>query len=418
MKRAKGVRDILPVDINKWNFVESKFVDICNRYGYKEIRTPIFEYTELFVRGVGDTSDIVTKEMYTFKDKGNRSLTLKPEGTAPVVRAIIENGLLSEAMPQKYFYNTPCFRYERPQQGRQRQFHQFGVEAIGPDNPKIDAEVIDLIYNFLIDLGVDNLIVQINSVGCPICRAKYQDILLNYLNNKLANLCSDCNSRVNKNPMRIIDCKNEKCKEQIVDIPLMADYLCDDCKNDYEKLQEYLDILNINYKRNPYIVRGLDYYSKTAFEIQSDDLGAQNTICGGGRYNGLFKEIGNSDVTGIGFGLGIERLLNIIDILNIDIPENNKLDAYIITTDEAGYRESLKLRKDLLKNGIKCDINISDKSFKSQLKTTNKSNIQYGIIIGTEELSSNKYSIKDFYTGEQKLVNKDELINIINNKEI
>ncbi|MGL5752050.1 MAG: histidine--tRNA ligase, partial [Paraclostridium sp.] len=309
-KAPRGTKDITPKDSYKWNYVENKFREVCALFGYDEIRTPVFEHTELFQRGVGETTDVVQKEMYTFEDKGNRSMTLKPEGTAGVVRAFIENKMYADTQPTKLYYQTPCFRYERPQAGRQRQFHQFGIETLGSDKPSIDAEVIALAVQFFNELGLNNLETCINSVGCPTCRAEYNAKLKEYLEAKSDVLCETCNERKEKNPMRVIDCKNPVCKENIVDIPYMIDNLCDECTDHFGKVQEYLNEMDINYKVDKTIVRGLDYYKKTAFEIISNDIGAQSTVCGGGRYDGLVEQLGGpKGVSGIGFALGVERLL-------------------------------------------------------------------------------------------------------------
>ena len=286
-KAPRGTKDITPKDVYKWHYVEKKFREICALYGYEEIRTPIFEHTEVFARSVGDTTDVVQKEMYSFTDRGDRQLSLKPEGTAGVIRSFIENKMYADTQPTKLYYITPCFRYERPQAGRQRQFHQFGIEVLGSDGPSVDAEVISLAVQFFNEMGLKNLSVNINSVGCPTCREEYNRKLKEYLDKKVDVLCETCLERKDKNPMRVIDCKNPHCKENLQDIPFMIDHLCEDCKDHFDKLQTYLKEMDINYVVDKTIVRGLDYYKKTAFEIISNDIGSQSTVCGGGRYDRL-----------------------------------------------------------------------------------------------------------------------------------
>ncbi len=291
IKRPKGTEDITPAQVYKWQYVEALIREICALNGYAEIRTPAFEHTELFQRGVGETTDVVQKEMYTFEDKAGRSITLKPEGTSPAVRAFIENGIFNEPQPTKLFYFTPCFRYEKPQAGRFREHHQFGVEALGANDPSIDAEVINIAMTLYRRLGVEELELKINSIGCPNCRTEYNKKLKEYLSPKLDKLCETCQDRYNKNPMRIIDCKEERCKQQITDIPFMLDNLCEECSDHFDKFKEALELMGLEYTVDPRIVRGLDYYTKTAFEIVTDKIGAQGTVCGGGRYDGLVEEM-------------------------------------------------------------------------------------------------------------------------------
>ena len=386
-KAPRGTKDIIPAEAYKWNYLEEKFRDLCRLYGYEEIRTPVFEHTELFKRGVGDTTDIVQKEMYTFKDRGDRDLTLKPEGTAGVIRAFIENKMYAETQPTKLFYITPCFRYERPQSGRQRQFHQFGVEAIGSDTPSLDAEVISLAMQFLGEAGLNDLTVSINSVGCPVCREEYNRLLKDYLATKADVLCDLCNDRRDKNPMRVIDCKNETCQANIVDIPLMADHLCDNCKDHFKQLKAYLDEMNIKYVVDKKIVRGLDYYKRTAFEIISNDLGAQSTVCGGGRYDGLVEQIGGpSGYSGIGFGLGAERLLLTLEANGVEIGNPNHTDIFVVTIGDKAKLKSFSILKDLREHHISADKDHLDRSLKAQFKYSNKINAKYTIVIGNDEL--------------------------------
>lgn len=410
-KAPRGTKDIVPAEAYKWNYLEGKFRDLCRLYGYEEIRTPIFEHTELFKRGVGDTTDIVQKEMYTFKDRGDRDLTLKPEGTAGVIRAFIENKMYAESQPTKLFYITPCFRYERPQSGRQRQFHQFGVEALGSDTPSLDAEVISLAMQFLGEAGLKDLTVSINSVGCPVCREEYNQLLKDYLAAKADVLCDLCNDRRDKNPMRVIDCKNETCQANIVDIPLMADHLCENCKDHFSQLKLYLDEMDINYVVDKKIVRGLDYYKRTAFEIISNDLGAQSTVCGGGRYDGLVEQIGGpSGYSGIGFGLGAERLLLTLEANGVEIGNPNHTDIFVVTIGDKAKLKSFSILKDLRDNHISADKDHLDRSLKAQFKYSNKINAKYTIVIGDDELDKDEATLKNMETGDQKLIKISELV--------
>lgn len=416
-KAPRGTKDITPKESYKWNYVESKFREICGLYGYEEMRTPIFEHTELFKRSVGDTTDIVQKEMYSFTDKGDRDITLKPEGTAGVIRAFIENKLYSDAQPTKLFYITPCFRYERPQAGRQRQFHQFGVEAIGSDNPSLDAEVIGLAIQFFNEVGLKDLAVSINSVGCPTCRAKYNELLKSYLDAKSDVLCSTCLERKDKNPMRVIDCKNPTCKENLQDIPFMADHICDDCKDHFEKLQTYLTEMDVNFVVDKSIVRGLDYYKKTAFEIISNNIGSQSTVCGGGRYDGLVEQIGGPKGTsGIGFGLGVERLLLTMENNNIEIENPQSTDIYIVTIGDEAKTKSFKLLKDLRYNHISADSDHLDRSVKAQFKYSDKINAKFTIVIGDDELNNDSATLKNMQTSEQTTVKLSELVEELKNR--
>lgn len=417
-KAPRGTKDIIPKNSYKWNYLETKFKEVCKLYNYKEIRTPMFEHTELFQRGVGDTTDIVQKEMYTFKDKGDRSITLKPEGTAGAVRAFIENKLFADAQPTKIFYNTPCFRYERPQAGRYREFHQFGIEALGSDSPSLDAEVISLATQFLNSVGLDDLVVSLNSVGCPVCREKYNEILKNYLEERKDKICDTCNSRRDKNPMRVIDCKNESCQDVYKDIPLIADNLCDDCKEHFDTLKTYLDEMKIKYEIDKKIVRGLDYYKRTAFEIISNDLGAQSTVCGGGRYDGLVEQLGGpKGNSGIGFGLGVERLLLTLENKGVEIPNDNGIDIFIVTIGEKAALKSFSIVKDLRDNNISADKDHLNRSVKAQFKYSNKINSKFSIVLGDDELDKDEASLKNMQTSEQKTVKlsqlKEELKNLL-----
>ncbi|MGM9532241.1 histidine--tRNA ligase [Intestinibacter sp.] len=410
-KAPRGTKDVTPKDVYKWHYVEKKFREICALYGYEEIRTPIFEHTEVFARSVGDTTDVVQKEMYTFTDRGDRQLSLKPEGTAGVIRSFIENKMYADTQPTKLYYITPCFRYERPQAGRQRQFHQFGVEVLGSDGPSVDAEVISLAVQFFNELGLKNLSVNINSVGCPKCREAYNKKLKEYLDQKTDVLCETCLERKDKNPMRVIDCKNPQCKENLKDIPFMIDNLCDDCKEHFETLKKYLTEMGIDFVVDKTIVRGLDYYRKTAFEIISNDIGAQSTVCGGGRYDGLVELLGGpKDVSGIGFGLGIERLLLTLENNNIEIENPKSTDIYIATIGDAAKTRSFKIVKDLRANHISADNDHLDKSIKAQFKYSDKINAKYTVVIGDDELANDTATLKNMQTSEQTTIKLSELV--------
>lgn len=410
-KAPRGTKDITPKDVYKWHYIEKKFREICALYGYEEIRTPIFEHTEVFSRSVGDTTDVVQKEMYTFTDRGDRQLSLKPEGTAGVIRSFIENKMYADTQPTKLYYITPCFRYERPQAGRQRQFHQFGIEVLGSDGPSVDAEVISLAVQFFNEMGLNNLSVNINSVGCPTCREEYNRKLKEYLDQKVDVLCETCLERKDKNPMRVIDCKNPHCKENLQDIPFMIDHLCGDCKDHFDKLQTYLKEMDINYVVDKTIVRGLDYYKKTAFEIISNDIGSQSTVCGGGRYDGLVEMLGGpKGISGIGFGLGAERLLLTLENNNIEIENPKSTDIYIATIGDAAKTKSFKLIKDLRTNHISADNDHLDKSLKAQFKYSDKLNAKYTVVIGDDELANDTATLKNMKTSEQTTIKLSELV--------
>ena len=410
-KAPRGTKDITPKDVYKWHYIEKKFREICALYGYEEIRTPIFEHTEVFSRSVGDTTDVVQKEMYTFTDRGDRQLSLKPEGTAGVIRSFIENKMYADTQPTKLYYITPCFRYERPQAGRQRQFHQFGIEVLGSDGPSVDAEVISLAVQFFNEMGLNNLSVNINSVGCPTCREEYNRKLKEYLDQKVDVLCETCLERKDKNPMRVIDCKNPHCKENLQDIPFMIDHLCEDCKDHFDKLQTYLKEMDINYVVDKTIGRGLDYYKKTAFEIISNDIGSQSTVCGGGRYDGLVEMLGGpKGISGIGFALGAERLLLTLENNNIEIENPKSTDIYIATIGDAAKTKSFKLIKDLRTNHISADNDHLDKSLKAQFKYSDKLNAKYTVVIGDDELANDTATLKNMKTSEQTTIKLSELV--------
>lgn len=413
VQAPKGTKDMLPQDAYKWHFVENKFREIAKFYGMREIRTPMFEHTDLFLRGVGDTTDIVQKEMYTFNDKGNRSITLKPEGTAPVVRAFIENRLFNEAQPTKLYYAIPCFRYENVQKGRLRQFHQFGTEVFGSKEPSMDAEVIAFAMEFLKSLGLKSLSLNINNLGCPNCRPKYNEALKKFLEENYDDLCGLCQSRFEKNPMRILDCKNKNCGEITKNAPIILDYMCEECDTHFTEVKKYLDALNIPYTVDPGIVRGLDYYTKTIFEILNDDF----TVCGGGRYDRLIEQLGGPEMPAVGFGLGIERLLLTLQNEGIEIPNEGLYDLYIGARGEDGKLASFKLANALRTRGIKNEINHMGRSLKAEMKYANKIGAKFTVVLGDDELQTGNAKFKRMSDGEQfevNLNNIEEIVAILN----
>lgn len=396
----KGTKDVLPLESYKWHYIENTAREVAALFGAKEIRTPTFEHTELFLRGVGDTTDIVNKEMYTFNDKGNRSITLKPEGTAGVARAFIENGLYGGAMPLKMYYITPVFRYERPQAGRLREHHQFGVEFYGSNSADIDAEVILTAYTLLTKLGLD-VSLNINSMGCKTCRAEYNSALKEYLGSKIDKMCPTCQERFNKNPLRILDCKEETCKELTKNAPKITDYLCGECKDHFDSLKKCLSAVGLKYTVNPYIVRGLDYYTKTVFEFVTTALGSQGTVCGGGRYDGLIEQIGGKPTPGVGFGMGLERVLMLIEAVNVNIPADNGVKVYFAAIGENASLRAFELANALRKKGISADTDHMSRSFKAQFKYADKINAEYVIAIGDNELETGVVKIKKMSDGTE-----------------
>ncbi len=406
----KGTRDILPEEIYKWYFVEEKFREICHQFGYREIRIPVFEHTELFQRGVGDTTDIVQKEMYTFDDKGGRSITLRPEGTAGVVRSYIENGMASLPQPVKLFYNITAYRYENVQKGRYREFHQFGLELFGAADPGADVEVISLLHLFFKRLGIQNLSLNLNSIGCPTCRAAYNERLKDYLAPRLDKLCHTCKERFDRNPMRIIDCKTENCRQELTDAPALLDYICDDCAGHFEKVKEKLTAMGIAFSIDKGIVRGLDYYTRTVFEFVSKNIGSQGTVCGGGRYDGLIEACGGNPSPGIGFGLGIERLLLEMDSQGIAIPQPEAPDIFIGVIGEKAEQFSEGLALKLRTAGLSCHKDIMGRSVKAQMKFANKLNVRFVVMIGDNEVETGKVELKNMVTGEGRDIHIDTLL--------
>ncbi|MDO4393279.1 MAG: histidine--tRNA ligase [Bacillota bacterium] len=400
-KAPKGTKDMMPEEAHKWKYIEEEFANICELYGFHEIRTPIFEHTELFQRGVGDSTDIVQKEMYSFQDFGHRDITLKPEGTSPVVRAFVEHKLFAGSQPNKFYYSTPCFRYEKPQAGRLRQFHQFGIETFGSSDMMADAEIICLAQDFLKKMGITDIELRINSVGCPDCRKKHREALRKFLEPKYDKLCDTCKDRYDRNPMRILDCKSPICQELVKGAPMMIDYLCDDCHNAFEELKGNLDALGVEYTVDTGIVRGLDYYTKTAFEFVTSTIGAQGTVCGGGRYDHLVEEIGGPETPGVGFGLGKERLLLTMEACGTKIPEPKEADVFIAVMGDEAKKAGLKLMHEMRDEGIKVQMDIMGRNIKNQFKYANRIKAAKTIVIGADELAGNRFAIKDMETGNQ-----------------
>lgn len=401
-KAPKGTKDVLPEESYRWQYLENMIRSITEKYGLLEARTPVIEHTELFLRGVGGTTDIVQKEMYTFTDKGERSITLKPEGTAGAVRMFVENGLFSEAQPTKMFYlYCPVFRYERPQAGRLREHHQFGVEVFGAPKPSADAELIALASELFESIGVHDLTIRLNSIGCPKCRGRYQAALREYLQGRYDELCPDCRSRFETNPLRILDCKVEHCREIVKEAPHTMDYVCEECRDHMTELTRLLDAIGIRYEMDPMLVRGLDYYTKTVFEIVSGMQGAQGTLCGGGRYDGLIKELGGPDMPAVGFGLGMERLLLIMDQLGIGVEKPQRYDIMLLGLGDAGREKAFVLSQKLRSLGFKADSDHVGRSVKAGMKYTDKAGAKYVLVIGDNEIAENLAQLKNMKTGEQ-----------------
>ena len=409
-KAIKGTKDVLPKDVHKNQYIEATALDIASKFGYKEIRTPVFEHTELFQRGVGDTTDVVQKEMYTFDDKGGRSITLRPEGTAGAVRSFLENGLCNEALPQKVCYLTSCYRYEKPQAGRLREFHQFGVECFGTASPLADAEIIALAKSIFDTLGVRDLSLEINSIGCPKCRAEYHKALNEYFASRKDELCDTCKGRLDRNPMRILDCKSPICHEIAQGAPVVIDYLCDECKEHFEKVQKYLDAQNIEYKINPQIVRGLDYYTKTVFEFVSNSIGAQGTVCGGGRYDGLVEELGGQHTASLGFAMGLERLMLLMEAQGCEFPQAEKPDLFIVALGEKATLKALEIAKDMREEGFSALLDLNQRSVRAQMKYADKLGAKFNVVIGDNEVENKIAKLKNMQTGEETEINLDTFV--------
>ena len=407
----KGTKDMLPNEAYKWHYVEDVARQTAHSFGFKEIRTPTFEHTELFLRGVGETTDIVNKEMYTFNDKGDRSMTLRPEGTAGVARSYIENGLVQNGLPLKTYYIASIFRYEKPQNGRLREHHQFGVEMYGSDLPKADVEIISLAYAFLRNVGLTELALNINSIGCKECRAKYNQALKEYIGANLESMCATCKSRFEKNPLRILDCKEDRCKTITAGAPKILDYLCDDCQAHFDGVQKGLKALDIPFTVNAGIVRGLDYYTRTVFEFVSTDIGAQGTVCGGGRYNHLVEEVGGKPTPAAGFGLGLERLLLVLENTNNLKAEEKGIDVYVAPLGERASDESQAICQKLRQAGLSAETDLMGRSLKAQMKYADKINAHYVAILGDDELDQGVATVKNMAEGESKQVSLEDLKN-------
>ncbi len=408
-KAVRGTQDILPADSYKMRFVQDIMLNEAKLYGFKEIRTPVFEHTELFDRGVGDDTDIVQKEMYTFNDKGGRSLTLKPEGTVSAVRAMLEHGLFNDALPLKMTYITPCYRYEKPQSGRYREFYQFGVEMFGAPSPAADTEIICLATTLFERLGISNLSLEINSIGCPKCRKNYQTALKNYFSAYKNDLCATCVERLERNPMRIVDCKNSDCQKISQNAPNIIDFLCEDCQKHFDDVKNYLNNSNIEYKINPKIVRGLDYYTKTVFEFFAENDAQRGLVCGGGgRYDGLVEEIGGISMPAVGFGIGLERLLLLMESQKIEIPRPKQCDIFIAAADDRAYFKALCLAKILREASFYAEFDVVGRGLKAQLKYADKIGARFCLVLGENELNFGKAEVKNMATGEKFCVGLDE----------
>ena len=405
----KGTKDILPDQIHLWQKAERVFAEVCEQYGFSEIRIPTFEHTDVFERGVGNATDVVRKEMYTFEDKGGRSITLRPEGTAGVVRSFIENGMGSLPSPVKLFYNITAFRYEKMQKGRYREFHQFGVEAFGSSGPEIDAEIISLLCTFFERVGIAQTRLCINSIGCPACRPTYHVALKDYFADKVSDMCEDCKARYDINPQRMIDCKEERCKPFVANAPRQIEYLCSDCRTHLSGLEKCLSSLDINYKIDTSIVRGLDYYTRTVFEFVSDHVGTQGTICGGGRYDRLVETMGGHSVPGIGFAMGVERFLMEAASQGVSLAERVPVNLCLVHMSESAYDQVFRLAHRLRRAGIACEVDLMGRSFRAQMKYANKLGIPYMMVIGDDEIASGMAKIKRMIDGIEVEVRLDDL---------
>lgn len=406
----RGTKDILPESVGNWIYLEEKIRDICARYGYGEIRTPVFEHTELFRRGIGEGTDVVDKEMYTFLDKGGRSITLRPENTAAAVRAYLQNKLYADSSLVKLFYIGSMFRHDRPQAGRMREFHQFGVEALGEESPAVDAEVILLAVDFLKSLGLQELTLSLNSVGCPKCRPLYRRTLQDFFRDKVKDLCRDCNDRFERNPLRILDCKTDGEKEFMKEAPRVTDSLCDECKEHFEELRRYLDGLGVDYELDPRLVRGLDYYTKTAFEIKYAPLGAQSAVAGGGRYDGLVEEIGGSTTPAVGFALGMERVLLALEKQGL-LPERDPAaEVFVVALGEAAKIPAFRLLEELRGAGIRAMADYAGRSMKAQMKQADRSAARFAVILGEDEIRESVATLRDMKAGGQQKIAIDDLI--------
>lgn len=407
-KKVKGTEDILPQDVYKWQFIEDIMRKESASYGYKEIRTPVFEHTELFARGVGETTDVVQKEMYTFSTKGDSSITLRPEGTAGAARALLEHSLQNNGLPVKLSYFTTCYRYEKPQAGRQREFHQFGLECYGTSDPIADAELICAASSLIERLQLKNIRLEINSIGCPKCRKNYHKALKDYFEQYRDQLCDTCLSRLERNPMRILDCKSPVCSEIAKNAPKVLDYICDECREHFESVKSYLNAAEIEYTVNPTIVRGLDYYTKTVFEFVSSDIGAQGTVCGGGRYDGLIEELGGKSLPSLGFAMGLERILLVMQKQNIEIPMPDPCNVYIAVVGEKAKKRAFEIIAQIRRCGFCAETDIVGRGLRAQMKYADKIGAMCTIVLGDDEIQTQKAKLKDMRSGEQKEISIDE----------
>lgn len=407
-KKIKGTEDVLPKESYRWQFVEDVMRKESQVYGFKEIRTPVFEHTELFQRGVGQTTDVVQKEMYTFDTKGGESVTLRPEGTAGAARAVLEHSLENEGLPIKASYFVSCYRYEKPQAGRLREFHQFGVEEYGTQSPIADAEIICVAKSIFDRLGIKQLRLELNSIGCPTCRSEYHKALKEYFGAYKDELCETCNSRLEKNPMRILDCKSPVCSKIAEGAPKITDYLCDECREHFEQVKKYLDAAGVEYIVNPTIVRGLDYYTKTVFEFVTDFIGAQGTVCGGGRYDGLIEELGGKHLPSLGFAMGIERLLMLMDKQGIEIPKPSSCDLYVATMGDKAKEKAFSLIKSVRDCGLIAETDVVGRGLRPQMKYADKIGAKFSVVLGDNEIEQNSAEVKNMSTGEKTTLALDE----------
>ena len=407
-KKIKGTEDVLPKQSYRWQFIENIMREESRAYGFKELRTPVFEHTELFARGVGQTTDVVQKEMYTFDTKGGESVTLRPEGTAGAARAMLEHSLENEGLPIKASYFVSCYRYEKPQAGRLREFHQFGIEEFGTQSPVADAEIICLAQSVLDRLGLDQIHLELNSIGCPECRAKYNRALRDYFSQYKDKLCGTCLTRLEKNPMRLLDCKSPEDQAIAKDAPVITDYLCEDCENHFTEVKKYLDAAGVTYHINPKIVRGLDYYTKTVFEFITDCIGAQGTVCGGGRYDGLIEELGGKHTPSLGFAMGLERLLMVMDAQGIEIPNNDSCALYIATMGDEAKIKAFELLRRVRESGLTAETDVVGRGLRAQMKYADKIGAKYSMVLGDNEIAENKAKVKNMDSGEQTELALDE----------
>jgi histidyl-tRNA synthetase len=409
----RGTRDVLPADSPKWQYVEAKFREICGLYGFREIRTPTFEHTELFTRNLGEATDVVSKEMYTFQSRSGRSLTLRPEGTAPAIRAFVEHGLGNALPVTKLYYIGRLFRYERPQAGRYREHTQLGIEVLGSSDPGVDAEVISMAAEFFCSIGLQDFELRLNSIGCPECRPGYREALVEYLAGRVGDLCEVCKDRFEANPMRVLDCKVDKCKAVLADAPKLTDHLCEQCSVHFDAVQRYLTQLAISFVLDPKLVRGFDYYTKTAFEFVSGQLGAQNAVGGGGRYDNLVEEIGGAPTPGIGFGLGLERLMLTLEALEVDLPVRDGIDVYFAVMGDAAREAAVLLAREARAQGLSSEVDFTGRGLKAQMKTANKLNVRYAVILGDDEVNSRTATLRDMGSSEQTSIGFADLAGAI-----